>query len=143
MQIPGSEINKSDRIVRTLNGGFVQVRSAHNPDFIYLEDQVDLAEKSRMIKALPLNEKARLAMRESQEAKALAIENKRRVARGEDPLAALKEDEAAEDDEAADPDSPEEEAEDGDVLLSEAGNVLVDAVLLKQQRYALHNRESK
>jgi carboxyl-terminal processing protease len=134
--------NDLSTIVPRLTSLFEE-RSAHNPDFIFLEDQVDLAEKARMIKTLPLNEKARLAMRESQEAKALAIENKRRVARGEDPLAALSEDEAAEDDEAADPDTLEEDAEDGDVLLSEASNVLADAVLLKQQRYALHNREAE
>jgi carboxyl-terminal processing protease len=134
--------NDLSTIVPRLTALFEQ-RSSHNPDFIYLQEQVDLAAKSRTIKELPLNEKARLAMRESQEAKALAIENKRRVARGEEPLAALDEEVAVEDDESIDPDPLEDAAEDDDVLLAEASNVLVDALLLQQQRYAIHNRKSE
>lgn len=118
-------------------------RSAHNPDFVFLEEQVDLAATSRRIKELPLNEKARLALRESQEAKALAIENKRRAARGEEPLAALDAEAGAEDDETVDPEPLEEADKDDDVLLAEASNVLVDALLLQQQRVALHNRKSE
>ena len=118
-------------------------RSGHNPDFVFLQEQVDLAATSRRIKELPLNEKARLALRESQEAKALAIENKRRVASGEEPLAALDEEAAVEDDETVDPEPLEEADKDDDVLLAEASNVLVDALLLQQQRVALHNRKSE
>jgi carboxyl-terminal processing protease len=40
-----------------------------------------------------------------------------------------------EEDEEADPKD--------DVLLMEAGNVLVDALLLKQQRFAVHSQESE
>ena len=134
--------NDLSTIVPRLTALFEQ-RSSHDPDFIYLQEQVDLAAKSRTIKELPLNEKARLAMRESQEAKALAIENKRRVARGEEPLAALDEEVAVEDDESIDPDPLEDAAEEDDVLLAEASNVLVDALLLQQQRYAIHNRKSE
>ena len=46
-------------------------RSAHNPDFIFLEDQVELAQETRKITDLPLNEKARIALRDTQEQKAL------------------------------------------------------------------------
>ena len=125
-------------------------RSALNPDFIYLEDQVRLVQASRDIKTLPLNEKARIALREEQEGKALAIENKRRKAKGEELLTSLddEEDESAEasegetdqageeltEDEIADAETEEEKMPD--VLLSEAGNVLVDALLMKQQRFA-------
>ncbi|MCP5131765.1 MAG: carboxy terminal-processing peptidase, partial [Pseudomonadales bacterium] len=83
--------------------------------------------------------------------KALQIENKRRVAQGEDPLASLAaeaDDDAADDadgesadiedaDAVASEDSEEEE--EPDVLLTEAGNVLVDVLLLKQRAYALHS----
>ncbi|MEM9234103.1 MAG: carboxy terminal-processing peptidase, partial [Pseudomonadota bacterium] len=67
-------------------------RSAGNPDFVYLEDQVRMAREASELTELPLNEKARIALRESQEQRALEIENKRRVAKGEEPLDSLEED---------------------------------------------------
>jgi carboxyl-terminal processing protease len=85
-------------------------------------------------------------LRDSQEAKALSIENKRRKAEGEEPLTSLE----TEDDEGNgdleqtagidndDEDAASKEEEDEDVLLEEAGHVLIDAVLLKQQGIALH-----
>ncbi|QFU75890.1 peptidase S41 [Halioglobus maricola] len=127
-------------------------RSVTNPDFVYLEDQIALAAGTRDLKEIPLNEEARIALRESQEKKALAIENRRRVALGEEPLTSLDDEETDEEasdgeeastDEVADADSEaateEEDEDDSDVLLTEAGNVLVDALVLKQQRYAAHS----
>jgi carboxyl-terminal processing protease len=124
-----------------------QERSVNNPDFIYLEDQIGLAQQTRKITALPLNEKARVALRESQEEKALGIENKHRAATGEELLTSLDEDEVDEEDaDAAVEDEEEEEEEadpEDDVLLMEAGNVLVDALLLKQQRFAVHSQDTE
>lgn len=125
-----------------------QERSAHNPDFIFLEDQIELAQETRDIKALPLNEKARIALRDAQEEKALNIENKRRKAEGKELLTSLEHDDeetddadqqASIDEEAA----LQEEEEDitDDVLLMEAGHVLVDALLIKERRYAARNNE--
>jgi carboxyl-terminal processing protease len=136
--------------------GLFEQRSLANPDFVYLEDQIALAAETRKLERLPLNEEARVALRETQEDKALAIENKRRVAKGEEPLASLDEEEVTDDEAEADGETQsdreantlaeaegdaeaEAEAEDDDtpdVLLTEAGNVLVDALVLKQQRYA-------
>ncbi len=125
-----------------------QQRSATNPDFIYLEDQVELAQEVRSIKEIPLNQEQRVADREMREGKALSIENKLRAAKGEELLASWDEheDEAdTSDDEAdadadADTDSEEtaevEEEEVPDVLLTEAGSVLIDTMMLKQRRYA-------
>lgn len=139
-------------------------RSHNNPDFVYLEDQIALASSTRQIKELPLNEEARVALREGQEEKALTIENKRRVAQGEEPLDSLDDEEetdeetdgesvadadaeiAADDESVADAEvevEADEEEEATDVLLTEAGSVLVDALILKQQRYALHSPEGK
>jgi carboxyl-terminal processing protease len=120
-------------------GNLFEERSVNNPDFVFLEDQVRLAQQTREIKALPLNEEARLALRDSQEQKALSIENKRRQAKGEELLASL--DEEDEGEEAAEETVTEaEEAEDeADVLLTEAGNVLVDALLMKQRAYAVRD----
>ena len=122
-------------------------RSGHNPDFVFLEDQVALAQQTRKIKELPLNEKARIALRDNQEEKALNIENKRRKALGEELLTSLERedddsDEADEGDTVSDIDEPAEdelEEEDDDVLLEEAGHVLVDALLLKKQRFAVRD----
>ncbi|MBA6412278.1 carboxy terminal-processing peptidase [Parahaliea sp. F7430] len=123
-----------------------QSRSENNPDFVYLEDQVTLADESRAIKSLPLNEAARKALRESREAKALAIENKRRAALGEELLTSLESEDSADDEEnlAAEEalaENDEENDSKDDVLLTEAGNILVDALLLKERRYAQHSPE--
>ncbi len=136
--------NDLSTVVPQITANYVE-RSAGNPDFIYLEDQVKLAREATEITKLPLNEAARIALRKQQEQKALLIENKRRKAKGEELLTSLddEEEEAAEasgedgngeDLAAADP----EEEDTPDVLLTEAGNVLVDALLLKQRAYAVH-----
>ncbi len=126
-------------------GTLFEERSTSNPDFVFLEEQIGLAQQTREIKELPLKEAERIALRESQESKALLIENKRRVARGEEPLASLENDALDEEDEALDEAADTDDEEMPDVLLTEAGNVLVDALLLKQQAYAVHtgNREDK
>ena len=131
-------------------------RSAHNPDFIFLQDQIELAQETREITALPLNENSRIALRDAQKQKALDIENKRRKAKGEEVLSSLEPDTEHSDDDsdplAANADGNDidqkdkaeieiEEEEDftDDVLLMEAGHVLVDALLIKKRRYALHH----
>ena len=129
-------------------------RSAHNPDFIFLEDQIEMAQAAREMTALPLNEKSRIALRDTQKEKALSIENKRRKAKGEELLTALQDDEDKDEDSHSDDLDPlaanetdndddvdQEEDVTDDVLLMEAGYVLVDALLLKQRRYALHQEE--
>ena len=119
-------------------------RAANDPDYLYLQDQVAIAQSARTITALPLQEAGRLAMRDDQESKALVIENKRRVAKGLQPLdnlADAEQDEQGIDDDGesatpspggadeavmvADPGDPE------DVLLMETGRILVDAITLR------------
>ena len=157
---PVRHINYDDfsSVLPDIQAQFLE-RSAHNPDFIFLEDQIELAQATREITVLPLNEKSRIALRDTQKEKALNIENKRRKAKGEDLLTALQEDEGGHsDDPDLDPlvanetetdddddDDQKDEEEDiaDDVLLMEAGYVLVDALLLKQRRYALHQEEEE
>ena len=116
-----------------------QKRAANDPDYLYLEDRVAMAQEAREITALPLMQSGRLAMRDDQEEKALEIENKRRVAKGLEPLASLDGDEddtaseqdkeeSARDEEEAEPASAEQDA---DVLLMETGRILVDAMTLR------------
>lgn len=121
-------------------------RSVDNPDFIFLEDQIALAQKTRDIKALPLNEASRKALRKRQEEDALAIENKRRKAKGEELLTSLDDDKDEESEELANSeeatDAEEAKDSDSDVLLQEAGNVLADMLLLRRERYAVHHGDA-
>ena len=119
-------------------------RAANDPDYLYLQDQVAIAQEARTITALPLQESGRLAMRDDQESKALVIENKRRVAKGLEPLESLSD--AEQDEQGGDtgsesavtsPEMPDETIADGsdedagDVLLMETGRILVDAITLR------------
>jgi carboxyl-terminal processing protease len=148
-------------------------RSESNPDLIFLRDQVALAGKARDIESLPLQESARIALRDEQKAKALTIENKRREAKGEDLLASIDDldvdvdvdaDDNAVDEEFVDEkdadlpsgaDNAEsvaaaetraedesaneaDEADEPDLLLTEAGNVLVDALMIRRQAFAVN-----
>ena len=119
-------------------------RAANDPDYRYLEDQVTIAEEARSITALPLQESGRVALRDDQESKALVVENKRRVAKGLEPLNSLSGDEdegllvdAASDTTEAPPEGVTGAAENGededlgDVLLMETGRILVDAITLR------------
>ena len=116
-------------------------RSEDNPDYLFLEDQALLAREARQITALPLQESGRIALRDEQEARALAIENKRRGAKGMPLLESL--DSAPLDDEpitdvegisadrALTSGEPENAEEDPDVLLMETGRILVDVMALR------------
>ncbi|MDA9988844.1 carboxy terminal-processing peptidase [Luminiphilus sp.] len=134
--------NNYDTIIPTL-ASLHNARAANDPDYQFLQDQVDLAQGARAISVLPLQQSSRIAMRDAQEALALAIENKRRLSKGLEPLETLDTDddvaestpiayneetalphngiEAATDDEAATP----------DVLLLETGKILVDSISLR------------
>ena len=110
--------NDLSTVVPRVTAMYVE-RSAGNPDFVYLEEQVNLARASSEITELPLNEVARIALRESQEQKALLIENKRRVAKGEEPLASLDEEDEVADEIALEIDVDQEASEEAEVDLVE------------------------
>lgn len=123
------------------------VREKHNhrtqsdPDFIFLQEQHDLMEENRSITSIPLNEKQRRELQSSEKARALAIENRRRVAKGLKPLTDFEESkEPLEDDVAGavaeDTDGQQEDSIDP--MLTETGQILLDAMpAYHQQRYAL------
>ncbi len=141
-------------------------RARNNPDLIYLRDSLDLAEEARTATTLPLNEAKRKALREDREQKSLAIENKRRVAKGLSPIESFDEEtdmvasaDVPSDEEqagaaqagvsgAAVPNNPGEiagspakEAEENvDALLMEAGEILVDAVAARSEMVATTQR---
>jgi len=145
-------------------------RSSSNPEFRYLEEQIAVADSNRDIASVSLNEAVRRSEREEREARTLAIENRRRDALGMDRVASLEElaDGSEADDDGSGDDAeiaattddaaPDAAGDDAagdetavsavalardDVLLSEAGHILVDALLLQEQAYAVRAPEEK
>ncbi|MBT7312416.1 MAG: carboxy terminal-processing peptidase [Halieaceae bacterium] len=134
--------NNYDSIIPTL-ASLHNARAANDPDYQFLQDQVDLAQGARGISVLPLQQSGRVAMRDEQEALALAIENKRRLSKGLEPLETLDTDDdvpestpTVSNEETALPHNEVEDAADGeaatpDVLLLETGKILVDSISLR------------
>ena len=141
-QIAPARFNRYDdyRSILPMLTAMHEKRAANDPDYLYLEDRVSMAQEARAITALPLQQSGRVAMRDDQESKALAIENKRRAAKGLPPLASLVDGEEGEEAPADSVDTAaedaltqpdEEDAEASDVLLMETGRILVDAITLR------------
>lgn len=107
-------------------------RVKSDPDFIYLQAQLALADEARKHTQLSLNETARKKEIADDKAKRLELENQRRSAKGEKPLAKL-------DDADDDPDAPppagksKDKDKEPDALLIEAGHVLLDAMPIYQK----------
>ena len=104
----------------------------------YLRDEIAFAEKLDTAKSVSLSESVRVAERQRQREEELQLENRRRVAKGEKPLASvdeLEKDKQADEDEAA-ADTAQEDTrakDEPDVLLTESGNILLDAIQLNQR----------
>jgi carboxyl-terminal processing protease len=113
-------------------------RMETDPDFIFLNDQLQLMEANRKITSLSLNEETRRTLQISIEEKALAIENKRRIAKGLEPLDDLETDESesAADADTADTAASGSDAQDEDKeigpLLTETGHILLDSLTVYQ-----------
>ena len=116
-------------------------RMETDPDFIFLKDQLQVMEENRKITSLSLNEETRRALQLSIEGKALAIENKRRIAKGLEPLDDLETDESesaadANTADTADTAASASDAEDEDKeigpLLTETGHILLDSLTVYQ-----------
>ncbi len=122
-----------DSIVPALADLFDQ-RSRSDPDLIYLEQQIDLLEEVSTIETVSLREEARIRSRDERKERTLALENKRRGAKGLKLLETLdsEEDEAA--DTATDTESGEEFSS-AEVILDAAGRILVDSIFLQNQRF--------
>lgn len=138
-----------DAIIPELSALFDE-RRKDNVELNYLVEQIALANQNSDIDTVSLKESIRRSRREERMSEALAIENRRRRARGEEPLAAL-EDAPGEDDEdnpdsvaavEAASDSGEDDDQRDDVLLTEAGYILVDTLLMRKPAYAV-NAEKK
>ncbi|WP_045859643.1 carboxy terminal-processing peptidase [Teredinibacter purpureus] len=111
-------------------------RVSHDPDFRFILDQIDIMKENKLNKVVSLNEKDRIADKERLETQAMDIDNKRRIAKNLAPYKNLVEfrnsEKEFEEDEKKKASSSEHNKidVDGDTLLIEAGNILVDLIRL-------------
>ncbi|WP_134677389.1 carboxy terminal-processing peptidase [Ectopseudomonas khazarica] len=100
-------------------------RTAQDPDFLFTRASIDLSKQLMAETTVSLNEVKRRAQQAAIEAKQLKLENDRRVAKGEKPLAEL----AKEDEDALPVEDKGSKPED-DAYLSESGHILIDYLSL-------------
>lgn len=105
-------------------------RFAKSPDFKLLQREIDFLNEQRKQSTVSLNETKRKAQYEQLEQTQLAIANARRQLNGETPFESLDALEKWQDEQAADPDSAENDA---DFLLKEGGHIMADMVDLDRK----------
>lgn len=102
-----------------------QARIEHNPDFQYLNKQIQRLNEQRNKEYISLNMTTRKSERESMEEASLVLENERRKAKGEEPFESV---------EAMNEFNSEQDAEkkpaQEDAILVESGEILLDMVSL-------------
>jgi carboxyl-terminal processing protease len=103
-------------------------RQAANPDFQYLTETITLARELKKQKNLSLNESTRKSEKQALDDKRLAMENRRRAAKGQEPLKNWREAEQAEEAEAETPDDPAKEKPEDEAFALEAGRILIDSL---------------
>ena len=115
-----------------------EARVSKDPEFAYLREEIAFAAKLDAVTSVSLSEPVRLAERQKQREMQLQLENRRRAAKGEKPLASV--DELEQDDADADAAAAAATDQDGtgaedepDALLTESGNILLDAIQLNQR----------
>jgi len=114
-----------------------EARVARDPDYAHLRDEIALAEKLDTVTSVSLSEPVRLAERQKQREAQLELENRRRAAKGMKLLASVdeleQEDKETEDAAAAASGQDGDKKDEPDVLLTESGNILLDAIQLNQR----------
>ena len=111
-------------------------RTEQDPEFIYVLSLRALLDKNRNRETLSLNMEQRTSQQQAFDAERLAIENRRRDSRGEDPLDSIKALRDLEEQRALDPES-HDEAIDDDPYVRETGEILVDLMdLIRDKQVA-------
>jgi carboxyl-terminal processing protease len=110
-------------------------RVAKQPDFLYAMAMDKLLKENRARKSLSLNQDERSTLRNKLDSETLAIENQRRTAEGEKPLASMDELRKLEDEKNLDPEDAS--SDKPDAYLKETGMILGDlAALMKDKKLA-------
>ncbi len=130
-----------ESILPTLRAGHEQ-RAANDPDFIFLNEQMEMIDEARKENTITLNESQRKLKQEQDKKKALLIENKQRAAKGLKALASIDDIDSGDGEEAqADADSGKNTISEDDPLLIETGNILIDAFpVFQAQRFTAKNK---
>lgn len=119
-----------------------QQRIANDPDFIFMNDRMALSEESKNLSYLPLNIDERKTLESLENNKLLAIENKRRKAKGLSLIASLDELRKEESDKVTEKtknNEPLNAIDETDPLLNEAAQILLDSTeIYRQQQVAKH-----
>lgn len=105
-----------------------QTRQAADPDFRYLNENIALAHELKKQKSLSLKESARKTEKQALDEKRLAMENRRRAAKGQEPLKNWREAEQAEEEEGETPADPAKEKPEEEAFALEAGRILIDSL---------------
>lgn len=108
-------------------------RAAQNPDFVFTRERLELSQELMKETRVSLNEAKRRSQQAAIEARQLKLENARRLARGEEPLKKLKE----EDEETLRPHDADKPKPEEDAYLAETGHILLDYLSL-DSRVAKH-----
>ena len=120
----------------TLNARHQQ-RLQHDPDLVYLNDELALIKQRREIKELSLNEETRRAETKEYDNTLLSLENKRRVAKELPAYTSVEEwrkqtapDEGLDDEGSDQPEEDSRVLSEKDPILYEVGNILADYMSL-------------
>lgn len=114
-----------------------KARAAKDPEFVYTLARIDLNRSMQEREYLPLNEAKRRAVQKEFEDKLLAMENTRRQALGEEPLAALDKEDPLMDGSGIPSPLEEKDSDDkDDPFLAETGHILIDLLEIKRQQVA-------
>lgn len=105
-----------------------EARQAQDPDFRYLNESIALARELRKQKTLSLNEAQRRKEKAELDDKRLAMENRRRAAKGETLLKNWREAEAKAEEEEKDAPDPSQEKPEDEAFALEAGRILIDSM---------------
>lgn len=98
-------------------------RTRTNPDFVFARERLQFAQDVMKDTTVSLNEQKRRAEQDALDKRQLAIENERRVAKGEEPLKELKK---VDDDAIAAANNDEKTKPQDDAYLMESGQILLD-----------------
>lgn len=110
-------------------------RVSKDPDFNFILDQIEMMQHNKAKKVVSLNEKERIAEKESLEKEAMEIENKRRLAKHlpvYKNLVDYRKSETEDEDDQALAQNNYEIDVNGDTLLIETGNIMVDMIRILQ-----------
>lgn len=110
-----------------------EMRAANDPDFTYVNQQLDLMHEQKKKTMLSLKESERRQEQDDLEKRRLAIENHRRSAKGQAPLKELQNKDNDEDKAAEESPDPTHEKIEDDGYLHESGNIIADWNRLNQK----------